>query len=104
MRRPSVRMIRQPPEYVPADSAPADSRITHHGTAKPWWKPPTTSASTITPIVFCASCRPWPSAIAAAERVCACRNPTVNRRGRPLRKIHSTASISSPAEGEPDDR
>jgi hypothetical protein len=33
IRRPSVRMIRQPPEQEPADSAPADSRITHQGTA-----------------------------------------------------------------------
>ena len=48
MRRPSVRMMRQPPEYVPSDSAVGRSRITHHGTCEALsWYPPTTSASTI---------------------------------------------------------
>ena len=37
--------------------------------------PPVSSARKMTPIVFCASCRPWPSAIAAAETVCASRKP-----------------------------
>src|SRR5919109_1364937 len=31
MRRPSVRMIRQPPAYVPSEIAVAAATLTHHG-------------------------------------------------------------------------
>jgi hypothetical protein len=33
------------------------------------WKPPTYSASTTTPIVFAASCRPWPIDMRRADTV-----------------------------------
>ena len=47
------------------------------------------------PCVFAASCMPWPTAIAVAEMLCAVRNPRFSRCGWPLRKIHSTDSITA---------
>ena len=84
-------MMRQPPEYVPSDNAPAARMITHQGTSKPVWYPPTTSARTITPIVFWASCSPCPSAIDDAETVWASRKPRTTRCGFRDRKIHKMA-------------
>ena len=57
MRLPIVLMMRQPPAYVPSAMAVAAEITTQSGT----WKssaaivPLATSASVITPIVFCAS-------------------------------------------------
>ena len=70
IRRPSVRMIRQPPEYVPSEIAPAADRITHSG-IPPFGArcPDTVRASAITPIVFCASWVPWPNAIVADDAI-----------------------------------
>ena len=48
-------------------------------------------------MVFCASCRPWPSAIAAADTVWASRKPRLARPGLIRRKIHMIASISRKA-------
>jgi hypothetical protein len=58
-------------------------------------------ARKITPIVFWASCRPWPSAIAAAETVCACRNPRLTLCGLRLRNAHMIPSISANAARKP---
>ena len=33
MRRPSVRMMRQPPEYVPSEIALAEAMTTHRGSS-----------------------------------------------------------------------
>src|SRR5215475_8525199 len=46
------------------------------------------------PIVFEASCRPWPTAIVNAENDWARRNPRLRVPGWPLRKIHRTAVIT----------
>jgi hypothetical protein len=60
--------------------ASADALMTHSGmSAVGEMYPPTTSARKITPIVFCASCRPWPRAIAAADSVWAYRKPLLAR-------------------------
>ena len=45
-------------------------------------------------MVFCASCRPWPSAIAAAETVWANLKPRVALAGLVRRKIHMIATIT----------
>src|SRR5688500_13391994 len=76
IRRPRVRMIRQPPDQVPREIAAAAEKITQSGRSSPWETyPPVSSARKMTPIVFWASWRPWPRAIAAAEPVCASRKP-----------------------------
>ena len=84
----------------------AAETITHSGrpVVRRETYPPVTSARKITPIVFWASCRPWPSAIAAAETVCASRKPRLTLCGLRRRKIHMIASISANAEDEADDR
>ena len=59
------------------------------------------SARKITPIVFWASWRPWPSARAAAETVWAIRKPRKTFCGFRLRKIHMIASITRNAAMKP---
>ena len=76
-------MIRQPPAYVPAAIAVPEHTITHSGTWV-WWAlsvPLATSASVITPIVFCASLDPWASASAALETISPARKPRATRPG-----------------------
>ena len=95
IRRPRVRMMRQPPAYVPSDSIAAHANFTQTGIAVARSSPSAmTSASTTTPIVFCASCRPWPSAMPAAETVCAMRKPRLALCGLARRKSHRIASIT----------
>ncbi|CAM5244115.1 hypothetical protein SFUMM280S_10109 [Streptomyces fumanus] len=53
-----------------------------------------TSAITTMPIVFCASCRPCPSAIPAADTVCAIRNPRLALCGLDRRNSHMIAVIT----------
>jgi hypothetical protein len=55
--------------------------------------PPVSRARKITPIVFWASCRPWPSAIAAAETVCRRRKLRLTLCGFFFRNAHMMASI-----------
>ena len=55
----------------------------------------------MTPIVFWASCRPCPSAIAAADSDCASRKPRVVLPGLLRRKIHRIAVISRNAPRNP---
>ncbi len=94
-------MILQPPAYVPSASASAADTITHHCTSKPLWYPPTTSASVITPIVFCASCNPWPSAMADALSVCAIRNRRFSLPGCATRNSHMMPIITKYASVNP---
>jgi len=67
-------MIRQPPAYVPSEIAVAAANLTQRGISVPSCSPAATSTRTITPMVFWASWRPCPSAIAAAETVWDIRN------------------------------
>lgn len=53
-----------------------------------------TSAITTMPIVFCASWRPCPSAIPAADTVCAIRKPRFALWGFEWRNIHMIAVIT----------
>ena len=55
----------------------------------------------MTPMVFCASCRPCPSAIAAADAVCASRKRRMVRAGAEFRTSHSTPTISANAREKP---
>ncbi len=75
--------------------------LTHSGMSVLVWNPPATRARTITPIVFWASCSPWPSAIAAAERVCAIRNRRVTLCGFAFRNAHSSPTMSRKARPKP---
>ena len=64
-----------------------------------------TSARTITPIVFWASCRPWPSAIAEADTDWAIRNPRLVGPGLAFLNAQriptmSRNASSPPTEGE----
>src|SRR5659263_716845 len=99
--RPSVRMMRQPPEYVPSEIAEAAQSLTQSGMSVPVWKPPATSASTMTPMVFCASCRPCPSAMAAADTVCASRNRRWVLVGAMFLTIHRTPTMTTYASAKP---
>ena len=67
-RWPIVFMIRQPPTAVPADSAVADTMMTHVGTMTVGMTPAEKRARVMMPIVFCASFDPWAKAMNAAEK------------------------------------
>src|SRR5215213_918212 len=82
--------------------AAAEETTTQTGSLSPSeTKPPVSKARKITPIVFWASCKPWPSAIAAAERVCAPRKPRLVRDGFRRRNPHMIASITRNAKPKP---
>ena len=66
-RWPIVRMIRQPPTAVPADSAVAETTMTQVGTVTLGITPAENRARVMMPIVFCASFEPWAKAMNAAE-------------------------------------
>ena len=55
----------------------------------------------MTPIVFCASCRPCPNDIAADDTHCPIRNPTFASRGFARRNTHSSASMSRKRQPKP---
>ena len=63
--RPTVWMIRHPPNAVPAVRAPAHSSFVHVGAASVSIRPSASSSAAITPIAFCASLAPWLNASAA---------------------------------------
>src|SRR5262245_56285036 len=70
-RVPSVLITRHPPEKVPSAIAVAQTTLTQVGTpASADSRPPATSVSTITPIVFCASFVPCASATSELESTC----------------------------------
>ncbi len=55
----------------------------------------------MTPIVFCASWRPCPRAIAAADAVCAMRKRRNARAGAAFRNTHSSSTMSANARPKP---
>ncbi|SCD72050.1 hypothetical protein GA0115246_105105 [Streptomyces sp. SolWspMP-sol7th] len=68
---PIVRMMRQPPRYVPSAIAHPAERITHTGGLAPGLSTsPVTRASVMMPIVFCASLVPCASETSPAEAIC----------------------------------
>ncbi len=71
IRVPVVRMIRQPPQYVPRAIAVAEETITQSGgSALAPRVPLATRARVITPIVFCASLVPCARASMPPETIC----------------------------------
>src|SRR4051794_6543846 len=100
--RPIVRITRQPPEYVPSEMALAAEMMTHSGRSSPadTW-PVVSRARKMTPIVFWASCRPWPNAIAAADTVWAILKPRLTRPGLRRRNTHMIVSINANAITKP---
>ncbi len=74
MPLPIVRMIRQPPRYVPSAMARPAEAMTHSGgSACGATTPPVISARVITPIVFWASLVPCARETSAAEAICPAR-------------------------------
>jgi hypothetical protein len=65
------------------------------------WYPPATTARTTTPMVFCASWRPRPSAIADAETICALRKRRFTRCGFARRQTHRVVSMTRKATLKP---
>ena len=82
---PSVRMMRQPPAYVPADIARAALTMTQvGGRVKSSSRfPVETSASAMIPIVFCASFVPCVRATKPPETSCPLAEDPVDPGGRP---------------------
>ena len=77
---PSVRMMRQPPLYVPsAIAAPQDHHPGRDDGVVRQDHPVATKARVITPIVFCASFMPWASESAAPRPAGAMRNVRFDR-------------------------
>ncbi len=73
---PMVRMIRQPPEYVPIAMAKAQAVITHHWGPEPaGWRPAEIRTRVMMPMVFWASLVPWASATRLDVKICPVRNP-----------------------------
>ncbi len=105
IRRPRVRMMRQPPDQVPSEMAVAAATITQSGRlSSELTYPPVSRARKITPIVFWASWRPWPSAIAAAETVCTIRKPRLALCGLPPAEDPHDRQHQRERGGEGDDR
>src|SRR5262249_29448833 len=77
-RVPSVLITRQPPENVPSAIAVAHTILTQVGTpASAERRPPATSVSTTTPIVFCASFVPCASATIELDAIWLTLKPCV---------------------------
>lgn len=71
---PMVRMMRQPPRYVPSAMARPALTMTQTGGLEPGERtPPVTRARVMMPIVFCASLVPWASETSPAEAICPAR-------------------------------
>ncbi len=102
MRRPSVRMMRLPPVAVPAEIAAAARILISHGMASPFVVHPiAVVARNMTPMVFCASWSPWPSAMAAADAVCAMRKRRDAFAGATFLKTHRTPTMTRNARPKP---
>ena len=86
---------------MPALIAAAEVSTTQSGTSNEARCPEVTSASVITPIVFCASWVPWPKDISAAEPICARRKCRFARPGCAWRKPHNSATIARYASPKP---
>ena len=74
--------------------ARAAARITQNGTSKVSISPAVTRARVMMPIVFCASCMPWPSAMVAELTICAYRKLRLALDTWARRKVHSRASMN----------
>ncbi len=75
---PMVRMIRQPPMYVPRPMASPADAITHSGGPASGPRVPTEiRVRVMTPMVFCASLVPCASETSDAEAICPTRKPRV---------------------------
>src|SRR2546430_1323195 len=101
MRQPTVRMIRQPPAYVPKPIAEAASTTTHTGIWKwPRW-PVATSAIAIAAIDFWASLAPWEYEISAEVRIWPWRKARFSGPGRPRRARRYRASMNAAETANP---
>ena len=106
IRVPSVRMIRQPPTYVPIPIASAALTITHiGGRSKSGSRCPVeTSASAMIPIVFCASFVPCVNATNPPETSWSRRKTRLTIPGERRRTIQSTAIIKPRLSTQAEDR
>ena len=107
MLQPSVRMMRQPPAYVPNAIVAAERTTTHRGTWNVVRSPAAIKASVMAAMVFCASLAPCEYERKAAVNTCRPRNARLTGAGRNRRrytmKIKSTAKIAAakkPSGGE----
>src|SRR4051794_4047782 len=81
-RLPRVRMIRQPPMYVPSPIADPAATTTQDGGGEPGASMPAViRVNVITPMVFCASLVPWARASFDAETRWPTWKPRVTRPG-----------------------
>ena len=76
-----MRMIRQPPAYVPNAIVAAERKTTQSGTWNLGSSPAATSASVIAAIVFCASLAPWEYETNAAVATWSTRKVRFSRTG-----------------------
>ena len=96
-RVPIVLMIRQPPAAVPSEMAVAASSLISIGTTNSSITPALSSASVMTPIVFCASLLPWLRAMYPADSTCRRRKLSFMIRGRaPLNTLKMTTMTARP--------
>ncbi len=102
IRRPIVRMIRQPPSAVPIVSAAPQTSFTQSGTVSVSRWPLASSSAAITPIDFWASLAPWPNASAADIPHCA-RLIGSSARGSPVAG-RAVDAREGEAEAEPEER
>src|ERR1700694_4840082 len=105
-RIPSVRMIAQPPAYVPNPIATAASVTTQSGgdgKTLPLvvMTPALTRARVITPIVFCASLAPCEKETNALDTSCALRKRRFMGLGCPRRNTSSTSTVKRYASTNP---
>src|SRR6266852_1520368 len=107
MLQPRVRMIRQPPAYVPKAMVTADRTTTHRGTWNLVRSPDAIKASVIAAMVFCASFAPCEYERKAAVRTCSLRNVRLTGVGRRCKRcttrisrIAKTAEAMKPSGGE----
>ena len=103
---PSVWMMRQPPEYVPAAMASAQAILTQVGMVNVSIWPLANRASAMMPIVFCASLAPCEKAMNPAEIGCRRRNHLLTGacwrlRTSQMRPVISSHAPTKPRSGEP---
>src|SRR6267142_3570873 len=107
MLQPSVRMMRQPPAYVPNAIVTADRITTHRGTWNLVRSPAAIRASVMAAMVFCASLAPCEYERKAAVSTCKPRNVRLTGAGRSWRRytmrisrIANIAAAKKPNGGE----
>src|SRR5713226_1465575 len=99
MLQPNVRMMRQPPAYVPNAIVTAERTTTHRGTWNVVRSPAAINASVMAAMVFCASFAPCEYDRKAAVNTCRPRNVRLTGAGRSCRrytmKISRIAKIAA---------